>query len=413
LAVVVATSFSASRSFLLTSESVTEGHPDKVCDQVSDAVLDGMLTQDAHARVACETAITKGLCVVIGEVTTHAELDIQRTIRDTIRGIGYNSEEIGFDADHALIQVYLKEQSPDIAASVNHSLEEREGTLEDDPFELQGAGDQGMMIGFACRETPELMPLTISLAHRLARRLADTRRDGSLPFLRPDGKTQVTVEYEYGKPKRIEAVVVSTHHAVNVSQKDIDEGVRELVINPVLKGMLIDAHTKIMVNPSGKFIVGGPAADAGLTGRKIIVDTYGGIARHGGGAFSGKDPSKVDRSAAYAARHVAKNLVAAGLVERCEVQVSYAIGRAHPTSVAVETFGTASVAEPELLELVRRHFDLRPAAIIANMDLMRPIYRPTAAYGHFGRDDLGVPWETTNRAEALRADASVLSHSVD
>ncbi len=409
----MATSFSASRSFLLTSESVTEGHPDKVCDQVSDAVLDGMLTQDAHARVACETAITKGLCVVIGEVTTHAELDIQRTIRDTIRGIGYNSEDIGFDADHALIQVYLKEQSPDIAASVNHSLEEREGTLEDDPFELQGAGDQGMMIGFACRETPELMPLTISLAHRLARRLAETRKDGSLPFLRPDGKTQVTVEYEYGKPKRIEAVVVSTHHAVNVSQKDIDEGVRELVINPVLKGMLIDAHTKIMVNPSGKFVVGGPAGDAGLTGRKIIVDTYGGVARHGGGAFSGKDPSKVDRSAAYAARHVAKNLVAAGLVERCEVQVSYAIGRAHPTSVAVETFGTASVAEPELLELVRRHFDLRPAAIIANMDLMRPIYRPTAAYGHFGRDDLGVPWETTNKAEALRADASVLSHSVD
>ena len=409
----MATSFSASRSFLLTSESVTEGHPDKVCDQVSDAVLDGMLAQDAHARVACETAITKGLCVVIGEVTTHAELDIQRTIRDTIRGIGYNSEDIGFDADHALIQVYLKEQSPDIAASVNHSLEEREGTLDDDPFELQGAGDQGMMIGFACRETPELMPLTISLAHRLARRLAETRRDGSLPFLRPDGKTQVTVDYEFGKPKRIEAVVVSTHHAANVSQKDIDEGVRELVINPVLKGMLIDAHTKIMVNPSGKFIVGGPAADAGLTGRKIIVDTYGGVARHGGGAFSGKDPSKVDRSAAYAARHVAKNLVAAGLVERCEVQVSYAIGRAHPTSVAVETFGTASVAEPELLELVRRHFDLRPAAIIANMNLMRPIYRPTAAYGHFGRDDLGVPWETTNRAEALRADASVLSRSVD
>jgi S-adenosylmethionine synthetase len=413
LAVAVATSFSASRSFLLTSESVTEGHPDKVCDQVSDAVLDGMLAQDAHARVACETAITKGLCVVIGEVTTHAELDIQRTIRDTIRGIGYNSEEIGFDADHALIQVYLKEQSPDIAASVNHSLEEREGTLDDDPFELQGAGDQGMMIGFACHETPELMPLTISLAHRLARRLAETRKNGSLPFLRPDGKTQVTVEYEFGKPKRIEAVVVSTHHAIAVSQKDIDDGVRELVINPVLKGMLVDANTKIMVNPSGKFIVGGPAADAGLTGRKIIVDTYGGVARHGGGAFSGKDPSKVDRSAAYAARYVAKNLVAAGLVERCEVQVSYAIGRAHPTSIAVETFGTASVEERELLELVRRHFDLRPGAIIANMDLMRPIYRPTAAYGHFGRDDLGVPWENCNKVDALRADAPALSRAVD
>ena len=401
------TSFSESKSFLLTSESVTEGHPDKVCDQVSDAVLDGMLAQDPHARVACETAITKGLCVVIGEVTTHAELDIQRTIRDTIGEIGYNNEEIGFDADHALIQVYLKEQSPDIAASVNHSLEEREGSLEDDPFELQGAGDQGMMIGFACNETPELMPLTISLAHRLARRLAETRKDGSLPFLRPDGKTQVTVEYERGRPKRIEAIVVSSHHAASVTQKELAEGVRELVINPVLDGLVVDRQTKIMVNPSGHFLLGGPAADAGLTGRKIIVDTYGGIARHGGGAFSGKDPSKVDRSAAYAARHVAKNLVAAGLADRCEVQVSYAIGRAHPTSIAVETFGTGVATEEGLLELVRRHFDLRPGAIIANMKLMRPIYRPTAAYGHFGRDDLGVPWELTNRVEALRADAPV------
>jgi len=413
LAVVVASSFGSSHSFLLTSESVTEGHPDKVCDQVSDAVLDGMLAQDPQARVACESAITKGLCVVIGEVTTHADLDIQRTIRDTIRGIGYNSEDIGFDADHALIQVYLKEQSPDIAASVNHSLEERQGTLEDDPFELQGAGDQGMMIGFACRETPELMPLTISLAHRLARRLAQTRRDGSLPFLRPDGKTQVTVEYEYGKPKRIEALVVSTHHAPGMSQKEIGDGVRSLVIDPVIEGMLVDANTKIMVNPSGQFITGGPAADAGLTGRKIIVDTYGGIARHGGGAFSGKDPSKVDRSAAYAARHVAKNLVAAGLAERCEVQVSYAIGRAHPTSIAVESFGTGTLPERELLELIRRHFDLRPGAIIANMDLLRPIYRPTAAYGHFGRDDLGVPWEIVDKVEALRADASVLARAVD
>ena len=405
------TSFSESKSFLLTSESVTEGHPDKVCDQVSDAVLDGMLAQDPHARVACETAITKGLCVVIGEVTTHAELDIQRTIRDTIGEIGYNNEEIGFDADHALIQVYLKEQSPDIAASVNHSLEEREGTLDDDPFELQGAGDQGMMIGFACNETPELMPLTISLAHRLARRLAETRKDGSLPFLRPDGKTQVTVEYERGRPKRIEAIVVSSHHAASVTQKELAEGVRELVINPVLEGLVVDRQTKIMVNPSGRFLVGGPAGDAGLTGRKIIVDTYGGIARHGGGAFSGKDPSKVDRSAAYAARHVAKNIVAAGLADRCEVQVSYAIGRAHPTSIAVETFGTGVATEEELLELVRRHFDLRPGAIIANMKLLRPIYRPTAAYGHFGRDDLGVPWELTNRVEALRADAPVTARS--
>ena len=391
----------------MTSESVTEGHPDKVCDQVSDAVLDGMLAQDADARVACETAITKGLCVVIGEVTTHAELDIQRKIRDTIRDIGYNSEEIGFDADHALIQVYLKEQSPDIAASVNHSLEEREGSLDDDAFELQGAGDQGMMIGFACHETPELMPLTISLAHRLARRLSQTRKDGSLPFLRPDGKTQVTVEYDHGIPKRIEAIVVSTHHAPGVSQKEIADGVHSLVIDPVLKGLVVDRNTKIMVNPSGQFILGGPAADAGLTGRKIIVDTYGGVARHGGGAFSGKDPSKVDRSAAYAARHVAKNIVAAGFADRCEVQVSYAIGRAHPTSIAVETFGTSTISEDEMLEMVRRHFDLRPGAIIANMKLKRPIYQPTAAYGHFGRDDLGVAWELTDRAEAMRADAPV------
>ena len=370
-----------------------------------------MLAQDPHARVACETAITKGLCVVIGEVTTHAELDIQRTIRSTIGEIGYNNEEIGFDADHALIQVYLKEQSPDIAAGVDHSLEEREGSLEDDPFELQGAGDQGMMIGFAFRETPELMPLTISLAHRLARALAQARKDGSLAFLRPDGKTQVTVEYERGRPKRIEAIVVSTHHSASVTQKELAEGVRALVIDPVLEGMVVDSKTKIMVNPSGHFLLGGPAADAGLTGRKIIVDTYGGIARHGGGAFSGKDPSKVDRSAAYAARHVAKNLVAAGLADRCEVQVSYAIGRAHPTSISVETFGTGSVPEAELLELVRRHFDLRPGAIIANMKLLRPIYRPTAAYGHFGREDLGVPWELTDRVEGLRADASAVART--
>ena len=365
-----------------------------------------MLQQDAHARVACETAITKGLCVVIGEVTTHADLDIQRTIRDTIRSIGYNDESIGFDADHALIQVYLKEQSPDIAAGVNHSLEERAGGVSD-AFELQGAGDQGMMIGFACRETPELMPLTISLANRLARKLAEVRQSGKLPFLRPDGKTQVTVEYEYGKPKRIEAIVVSTHHAASATQKEITEGVRAMVIDPVLTGQVVDAHTKIMVNPSGHFVLGGPAADAGLTGRKIIVDTYGGVARHGGGAFSGKDPSKVDRSAAYAARHVAKNLVAAGLADRCEVQVSYAIGRAHPTSIAVETFGTGAKSEDELLALVGRHFDLRPGAIIANMDLLRPIYRQTATYGHFGRDDLQVPWEATNKVEALRSDAAV------
>jgi S-adenosylmethionine synthetase len=406
------TSFNSSRSYLLTSESVTEGHPDKVCDQVSDAVLDGMLAQDRNARVACETAITKELCVVIGEVTTSAEMDISRTIRDTIRGIGYDSPELGFDPDHALIQVYLKEQSPDIAAGVDHSLEERAGidsSLPDDPFELQGAGDQGMMIGFACRETPELMPLTISLAHRLTRQLAEVRKDHTLPWLRPDGKSQVTVQYEFGKPKRIEAVVISTHHHPSASNREIAEGVRALVIDRVLPREYVDAQTKVYVNPSGRFELGGPAADAGLTGRKIIVDTYGGVARHGGGAFSGKDPSKVDRSAAYAARWVAKNLVAAGVAERCEVQVSYAIGRAQPTSVAVETFGTGKLPEEKLLDLVKRHFDLRPGAIIQNLDLRRPIYRPTAAYGHFGRDDLDVPWERTDLAEALRADAPAVA----
>jgi S-adenosylmethionine synthetase len=400
------TSFGASRSYLLTSESVTEGHPDKVCDQVSDAILDGMLAQDPDSRVACETAITKELCVVIGEVTTHAEVDIHKTIRNTIRGIGYDSEDLGFDPDHALIQVYLKEQSPDIAAGVDHSLEERTGELEDDPFELQGAGDQGMMIGFACTETEELMPLTISLAHRLTRRLAQARKSGELPWLRPDGKSQVTVEYALGKPKRVDAVVISTHHRPEVSNSEILEGVRLLVIDRVLPAELVDAQTKIYVNPSGRFELGGPSADAGLTGRKIIVDTYGGVARHGGGAFSGKDPSKVDRSAAYAARYVAKNLVAAGLAERCEVQVSYAIGRAHPTSIAVETFGTGAVPEEEMLALVRRHFDLRPAAIISMLNLCRPIYQPTAAYGHFGREDLQVPWERTDKAEALRAEAT-------
>jgi len=403
------TSFSSSRSYQLTSESVTEGHPDKICDQVSDAVLDGMLGQDRDARVACETAITKELCVVIGEVTTTADLDISRTIRDTIRGIGYDSPELGFDPDHALIQVYLKEQSPDIAAGVNHSLEERSGQLEDDAFELQGAGDQGMMIGFACRETPELMPLTISLAHRLARQLAEVRKDRTLAWLRPDGKSQVTVEYELGRPKRVEAVVISTHHHPSASNREIEDGVRALVIDRVLPREYVDAQTKVYVNPSGRFELGGPAADAGLTGRKIIVDTYGGVARHGGGAFSGKDPSKVDRSAAYAARWVAKNLVAAGFAERCEVQVSYAIGRARPTSVAVETFGTGTLPEEKLLDLVRRHFDLRPAAIIHQLDLRRPIYRPTAAYGHFGRDDLDVPWERTDRADALRADVPAVA----
>jgi S-adenosylmethionine synthetase len=399
-------SFSNSPSYLLTSESVTEGHPDKVCDQVSDAILDALLAADPDARVACETAITKGLCVVIGEVTTTADIDIAKTIRETIRAIGYTSEELGFDADHGMIQVYLKEQSPNIAAGVDHSLEERSGEFEDDPFELQGAGDQGMMIGFACNETPELMPLTISLAHKLTQRLSQARKDGTLPWLRPDGKSQVTVEYASGRPRRIEAVVISTHHDPKVTNEEIERGVREEIIDKVLPAGLVDAGTKIMVNPSGRFEIGGPTADAGLTGRKIIVDTYGGVARHGGGAFSGKDPSKVDRSAAYAARNVAKNIVAAGLAERCEVQVSYAIGRAHPTSIAIETFETETIPLAELTELVRLHFDLRPAAIIKNLDLRRPIYSRTAAYGHFGRDDLDLPWERTDKAEALRAGAS-------
>ena len=398
------TSFKNANSYLLTSESVTEGHPDKVCDQVSDAILDAMLAQDPASRVACETAVTKDFLCVIGEVTTHADVSIEQTIRDTVKGIGYVGEETGFDPDHALVSVFLKEQSRDIAAGVDSSLESRGGNGQN-PFELQGAGDQGMMIGFACNETPELMPLTISLAHRLARELATARRSGALPWLLPDGKTQVTVEYSCGRPKRVEAVVISTHHRPGVSTQDLESGVREMVIDQVIPSDLVDRDTKVFVNPSGRFEVGGPAADAGLTGRKIIVDTYGGVARHGGGAFSGKDPSKVDRSAAYAARHVAKNLVAAGLADRCEVQVSYAIGRAQPTSIAVETFDTGQVAEEELMRLVRQHFDLRPAAIIHNLDLRRPIYRQTAAYGHFGRDDLQLPWERTDHAEALRESA--------
>jgi S-adenosylmethionine synthetase len=399
------TSFTNASSYLLTSESVTEGHPDKLCDQVSDAILDAILAQDPASRVACETAVTKDFLCVIGEVTTHADVPIERIIRDTVKGIGYVGEETGFDPDHALISTYLKEQSRDIAAGVDSSLEVRRGSGQD-PFELQGAGDQGMMIGFACNETPELMPLTISLAHRLTRQLASARRGGALPWLLPDGKSQVTVEYSYGRPRRVEAVVISTHHRPGVSNQDLEDGVRELVINRVIPSDLVDGDTKVFVNPSGRFEVGGPAADAGLTGRKIIVDTYGGVARHGGGAFSGKDPSKVDRSAAYAARLVAKNLVAAGLADRCEVQVSYAIGRAQPTSIGVETFGTGRVAEDDLLLLVRRHFDLRPAAITHNLDLRRPIYQQTAAYGHFGREDLQLPWEHTNDAAVLRESAS-------
>ena len=402
------TTFSNSRSLFLTSESVTEGHPDKMCDQISDAVLDAILSADPKAHVACETAATTGLVVVMGEVTTDAWVDIQRIVRDTVTRIGYTSDEYGFNADTCGVMVALHSQSPDIAGGVQESLEARQHVGEVDEFDLQGAGDQGMMIGFACDETPELMPLTIALAHRLTRRLTELRKNGTLPYLRPDGKSQVTIEYAYGKPQRVDAVVISSQHDPSVSQEKIEKDVIAKVIRPVIaefNAALLDSDTKYYVNPSGRFAIGGPMGDAGLTGRKIIVDTYGGIARHGGGAFSGKDPSKVDRSAAYAARHVAKNVVAAGLADRCEVQVSYAIGKAEPTSLAIETFGTANIDEDRILELIKDTFDLRPAAIIADLDLLRPIYQATASYGHFGRTDIDLPWERTEKANELKSKA--------
>jgi len=404
----VGTTFSNSRSLFLTSESVTEGHPDKMCDQISDAVLDAILSADPKAHVACETAATTGLVVVMGEVTTDAWVDVQRIVRDTVTRIGYTSDEYGFNADTCGVLVALHSQSPDIAGGVQESLEARQHVGEVDEFDLQGAGDQGMMIGFACDETPELMPLTIALAHRLTRRLTELRKNGTLPYLRPDGKSQVTIEYAYGKPQRVDAVVVSSQHDPSVSQEKIEKDVIAKVIRPVIAefdAALLDSDTKYYVNPSGRFAIGGPMGDAGLTGRKIIVDTYGGIARHGGGAFSGKDPSKVDRSAAYAARHVAKNVVAAGLADRCEVQVSYAIGKAEPTSLAIETFGTANIDEDRILELIKDTFDLRPAAIIADLDLLRPIYQATASYGHFGRTDIDLPWERTEKANELKSKA--------
>jgi len=404
----VGTTFSNSRSLFLTSESVTEGHPDKMCDQISDAVLDAILSADPKAHVACETACTTGLVVVMGEVTTDAWVDVQRIVRDTVTRIGYTSDEYGFNADTCGVMVALHSQSPDIAGGVQESLEARQHVGEVDEFDLQGAGDQGMMIGFACDETPELMPLTIALAHRLTRRLTELRKNGTLPYLRPDGKSQVTIEYAYGKPQRVDAVVVSSQHDPSVSQEKIEKDVIAKVIRPVIaefNAALLDSDTKYYVNPSGRFAIGGPMGDAGLTGRKIIVDTYGGIARHGGGAFSGKDPSKVDRSAAYAARHVAKNVVAAGLADRCEVQVSYAIGKAEPTSLAIETFGTANIDEDRILELIKDTFDLRPAAIIADLDLLRPIYQATASYGHFGRTDIDLPWERTEKANELKSKA--------
>jgi S-adenosylmethionine synthetase len=400
------TSFMSSPMTRFTSESVTDGHPDKLCDQVSDAVLDAILDQDPASRVACETATTTGTVWVFGEVTTNAYVEIEQVVRDTVRQIGYESSEDGFDANTCGVLSSIKGQSPDIAQGVDNAFEHRESASED-RYDVQGAGDQGMMIGFACNETEELMPLTIALAHKLTRRLSYMRNTGQLRFLRPDGKSQVTVEYAYGVPRRIDAVVVSTQHAADIDQRDLREAIIEEVIKPVCPPELMDAQTNIFVNPTGRFVVGGPMGDAGLTGRKIIVDTYGGVARHGGGAFSGKDPSKVDRSAAYAARHLAKNVVAAGLADRFEVQVSYAIGVAHPTSIAFETFGTAKIDEQELGRLVEKHFDMRPGAIIDRFDLRRPIYKQTAAFGHFGRTDLDLPWERLDVVDALKADAGL------
>ncbi len=403
----MSTSFMQSPQLFFTSESVTEGHPDKICDQVSDAVLDALLAQDPRSRVACETATTTGLVVVMGEVTTEGYVEIQDIVRDTISDIGYVNSDYGFDARTCGVLVSLKGQSPDIAQGVNQALEVRDASITPEEVEKIGAGDQGMMIGFACNETPEYMPLTIALAHRLARRMAVLRKNGTLPYLRPDGKSQVTVEYAYGKPVRVDTVLLSTQHAPEVTSQQIRDDLIEQVIRTVIPADLLDGRTNYYVNPTGRFVTGGPLGDAGLTGRKIIVDTYGGAARHGGGAFSGKDPTKVDRSAAYAARYVAKNVVAAGLADRFEVQISYAIGVARPLSISVEAFGTGKVSDETIGRLVAEHFDLRPGAIIRDLDLRRPIYRATAAYGHFGRDDIDVPWERTDKAETLRAAAGV------
>lgn len=397
----------ARQRHLFTSESVTEGHPDKICDQISDAILDAILEQDPNARVACETTVTTGLVLVVGEITTTSYVDIPRIIRDTVREIGYTRAKFGFDADTCAVLTSIDEQSPDIAQGVNKALEAREGLMTEEEIEAIGAGDQGLMFGFAVNETPELMPLPISLAHRLARRLSEVRKNGTLPYLRPDGKTQVTIEYEGDKPVRVDTIVVSTQHDAEVGFEQIKRDVMEHVILPVVPAELLDDNTNYFINPTGRFVIGGPQGDAGLTGRKIIVDTYGGYARHGGGAFSGKDPTKVDRSAAYAARYVAKNIVAAGLADKCEVQLAYAIGVARPVSISIDTFGTGKVSEEKLVELVRKHFDLRPAGIIKTLDLRRPIYKQTAAYGHFGRTDVDLPWERTDKAEILRQEANL------
>jgi S-adenosylmethionine synthetase len=402
----MATTFDTSERVLFTSESVTEGHPDKICDQISDAVLDAALAEDPNSRVACETSTTTGMVLVFGEITTDTYIDIQSLVREVLTEIGYTHSSHGFDASTCAVIVALKEQSAEISAGVTTALERRSGAdgAEED---MTGAGDQGMMIGYACRETPELMPLPIALAHKVARRLAEARKSGELDYLLPDGKSQVTVEYGFGKPVRVDTVVVSTQHKRHVTNERIERDVINRVIREVVPSDLLDDQTTYLINPSGRFEIGGPVADAGLTGRKIIVDTYGGMARHGGGAFSGKDATKVDRSAAYAARYVAKNVVAAGLAERFEIQISYAIGKAHPVSIMCETFGTSRVSDGEIERLVRDNFDLRPGAIISHLDLRRPIYRQTAAYGHFGRVDLDLPWEQTDKADALAAAAGL------
>ena len=390
-------------TYLFTSESVTEGHPDKICDQISDAILDALLEQDPMSRVACETATTTGLVLVMGEITTKGYVDIQKIVRDTVREIGYDRGKYGFDADNCAVITAIDEQSADIAMGVNKALEAKEHLMSEDEIEAIGAGDQGMMFGYAVNETPELMPYPISLAHKLTRQLTRVRKDGTLPYLRPDGKSQVTVEYdENGKPVRLDAVVISTQHSEDVTQEQIHEDVKKYVLDPILPAEMVDENTKFYINPTGRFVIGGPHGDSGLTGRKIIVDTYGGMARHGGGAFSGKDCTKVDRSAAYAARYVAKNIVAAGLADKCEIQLSYAIGVARPTSINVDTFGTGKLSDTKLVEIIRENFDLRPAGIIRMLDLRRPIYKQTAAYGHFGRTDLDLPWEKTDKAEELK-----------
>jgi len=392
---------------LFTSESVTEGHPDKICDQISDAILDAIFAQDPNARVACETTVTTGLVLVSGEITTNCYVDIPHTVRQTIREIGYTRAKYGFDADTCAVLVSIGEQSADIALGVDRALEDKTGEMTEDEIESIGAGDQGMMFGYATNETESFMPLPIDLAHQLARRLSAVRKSELLDYLRPDGKTQVTVEYVDNRPVHIDTIVISTQHHPDVPQDQIRRELLEHVVLPVVPSELLDEKTRYFINPTGRFVIGGPQGDAGLTGRKIIVDTYGGMARHGGGAFSGKDPTKVDRSAAYAARYVAKNIVAAGLADRCEIQLAYAIGVAHPVSVSVETFGTAKVDEEKIAELVRTNFDLRPAGIIKSLDLRRPIYRQTAAYGHFGRTDIELPWERTDKAETLREQAGL------